>query len=609
MLHNNQDSYGLTAKDLAFRIRLATGEDITERAIHKRFGIDRYLVGTRNHGGRPAKIYSTEALHLWRIDPGTIDLAKGRRGRSDHGAPRNCSPNTWQMIVEVVKGLYLSNAQPNLKLAVEHAEKQLRQQGVVFEITAKQIYKRLTCRNAAPDGLPISEFYRDNWEIVRKSGLRKKDVALSTATARYDWLSVFESTGWAGPGFGAMRCWSIDVRHADTWAIGSDGQPSLPSAVYIRCGLTGQPLWIEPIETESSETIIRAVLKCMLAWQRGPDIAFAIDNGKAMISERTLGVLGSIMPDEAWERAAQYPELFGAGASPILRNLPNIPRSPFKAALERSFKQIKDEFDATRFSRTYQGGDRSEAVQLRVSNRPSWQYLPAVLRDADTYFGGLNEWIYSDYVARDRPAMFPALVERGMTPTIAAAFQYYYDPTPSLPQGSNLAHVLYWALERKAIVKCELGYVDATIGGQFWHCVASELDHRYYGHKIAVLPIPDSDIAILMLADNPSDPRYIASVRNAYVRTLDQMREIRPMVRQVRNDIRDGLRDERQSVPHQDWTNIEPVGTMPQLPAHVEAWVDGEPLVVENIDHTTHLSPTQECDIDSVMRDIDTLLD
>ncbi|MEP7217634.1 MAG: hypothetical protein ABI876_01895, partial [Bacteroidota bacterium] len=390
----------MTAEDIAGRV------GVSKRAVLKRAGIDQFVADRASRGGRPVNLYTATALSLWGIQTTTPSPAdKQRKGRSDHGAPRKCSAESWQLLTETARALYMASAQGNLRLACEQTCRQLAAQGVIVPITHKQLYKRLTCKNTGTDGLPISEFYRENWEAIRSSGLRKKDLALKVVTARYDWLSIFESCGWAGEGFGALRVWSIDVRHGDAWSIGDDGKPHLPSAVYIRCGLTGMPLMVYPIETESSEAIIRAVLQCMIRWQRVPDVAYAIDNGSAMVAERTLGVLNSTLPESAWERAAEMPEIFGANRSPILRNLPNIPRAPFKAALERSFKHIKDEYDANRFALTYQGGDRSEAVQLRVSNRPSWQYLPEVVRSSTSYFSGLDEWLYSDYIARLRPAM------------------------------------------------------------------------------------------------------------------------------------------------------------------------------------------------------------
>lgn len=579
----------LTAEEIAQVI------GITARAVQKRSGIAQYECGTASRGGRPSRLFRAEALQLWG-PPATTTArqlaaarqlaSRHRQQRADWGLPRNCTFEQWGALVASVRGFYVASAQPNLKLACEHAAAADSRNGFQWPLSAQQVYRRLSRKDLAPDGLPISELLRDGWEDIRRSALRKKDIALEIATSRYCWPEIFENAGWAGHGFGALRVWCIDVRSADAWANNTQGKAILPLAIYIRCGLTQYPLWVEPIEGETSTAIIRAVLKCMIAWRRSPDMAYVIDNGKAMIAERTLEVLKHTLPYEAFERAREYPEIFGANGSPILRNLPNIPRSPFKAALERSFKLIKDEYDATRHPHSYQGGNRSEAVQLRISSQPVYTYAPHVLQSVGKYFGGMAEWLYTDHVHRQRPAMFPTFTQRGITPSIAAVFEYYYDPLPAMPDGERLAYILYWATERRAVVKAGLGYVDATINGRLWHCVSPALDHHLHGQKIAVLPIPDSDHAVLMLANDPSRPRYLATAPNAMFRSIAQIREHGPAVGNAQRAIRAELRRQREATPARAWANTHPTTTpQPQLPAAAAAWIDGgEELEVEELE-------------------------
>lgn len=598
-MHSN----GYTADDIA---RLVS---ISERSVRRRSGIEQYILGTLSTGrGRPVTVYTREVLALWGRLPDDLQTTDRKRSqRSDWGCPRTCSPEQWAAVILAVRGFYMGNAQANLRLACEQAERQAAAAGVEIPVSAAQIYKRLTCRNVAPDGLPISEYYRDNWEMIRRSGLRKKDMSLQTVTARYDWLRVFETIGWAGAGYGALRGWSIDVRKNDVWTRDESGHGEFGAAIYVRCALTGFPLWVEPVETETSEALIRAYLKCMFAWKRSPDLFIAIDNGRSMIAERTLGVLKSTLPAEAFKRAEQFPELFGSSGSPILRNLPNIPRSPFKAALERSFKLIKDEHDATRHARNYQGGSRAEATQLSVSNRPGWQYMQTNLVTCDEYFDGLGTWLYSDYISRERPNMYPLFRERGISASIGNVFRYYYDPTPALPTGEQIAHLLYWATDprSRAIAKAGLGYVDVTINGSYWHCISDKLDHQYHQHKIAVLVIPDTEYAILMLADNPSDPRYIATARNGMIRSLEDLQEVRPLVVKTQASIRDGLRQERDATPAASWVNTQPVADdiTPALPTGAQAWIDGTEIAIHELDD----SPSTT--IDDVIRGVDDIID
>ena len=610
---------------------LAAMLGITPRAVAKRAGIDAYIRGRVGGVGRPRVVYDPSAVELWGMAAPTVPQpqARQRRQRSDRGAPRVCSPAEWHAIVVAVCGYYLASGQPNLRLACEQAVGAMAQVGTPAPLTAAQIYKRLTTK-ALCDGVYTSEFYRDGWEVQHRSIWRKKDHALGLPKRRWDWQALWEDAGWAGRGFGALRGWSIDVRMADAWTRRADGAMTLPAAVYIRDCLSGMPLWVEPIESETAEAIIRAVLKTMLAWGRSPDICVVIDNGAAMIAERTLGVLRSMLPAVAFDRAASIPELFPA-ASPILHNLPNIPTSPYKAELERSFRLIKDEYDATRHALTYQGGSRQEGVQLRVSHRATHEYLPdSVIQTVGSYFGGLGDWMYSDYVNRPRPAMFPTFVRRGAAPTIGSVFAYYYDPTPALPVGEQIAHLLYWASPRRTVVQASMGYVDATIDTQAWHVVSSRLDHTCFRHRIAVLPIPGTDFAVLMLADDPSHPVYLDTARNAWVRSLDDLRAVTPVVRQAQRDVRAAVRAARESVPPQQWANRTEQGIRPEL-AHgaleraglnptpddvapeTSAVVDGAAVVVETVPHGTLPHGTLSAAItggtDDNDADIDRLLD
>ncbi|MEP7219090.1 MAG: hypothetical protein ABI876_09250, partial [Bacteroidota bacterium] len=205
--------------------------------------------------------------------------------------------------------------------------------------------------------------------------------------------------------------------------------------------------------------------------------------------------------------------------------------------------------------------------------------------------------------------MFPAFTDRGLPPSIADVFQYYYDPTPQLPSGERLAHILYWATQKRAVAKAQLGYVDVTIGGEFWHIASTDLDHRYAGHKIAVLPIPDSDSAILMLADNPSDPRYIATGRQGYLRSLNDIREVKPMIGSIRKEVLSRLRTERQAVPPMPWVTTAPRGgTVPALPEDTAAWIEGERMEVE-VMAPGSLDRNDDQHLDDLLTNADNLLD
>ncbi len=588
---------GITAEQIAEQL------GISVRAVRKKKGIDRFVIGQAAGGiGRNASLYDPGALTLWPAfqAPEKIDRKSARQGRSDCGLPRKVSEELWEQVVARVKALYLANAQQNLKLACEEAERQLTAEGIEVPL---DVYMRLRRTHTDHDGQYISEYRRENWKLTHQSQWRKKDTALAMPVLRYDYQSIFESAGWAGEGFGALRVWAIDVRKNDVWTEDFDGTHSMPLGVYIRDGLTGFPLWMEPIRTETQNDLIRAYIACGLAWGTFPDIAVGIDNGRAMIAPRTKGVIAASLPDEAWERAQSRPEIFGAGTScsPILQNIPNIPQAVFKAALERSFRQMKDEFDATHHPRHYQGGDRKEAVQLTLSAMP---VFPTNMLKAGDYYKGLAAWLWGDYVDRSRPNQYPLFKERGWDTSIANVHQYY-GGLPSrngqMPEGTRLAKLLFHATEKPHIVKAQLGYIDVTINGTYARWICKEL-HAYHGRRVAVIPIPgmEDERAVVMLADDKRDPVFVGFAFNGFVRHVDRIAPAKEARNDAQTHIRTQLREERESAQEGTWhTHNTP--TLPATSDRIAGELYIDPNDAEIVDH-------DDDDTDQLLSDVEDLL-
>ena len=558
---------------------------ITPRAVRTKAGIDAYFAGRESSGGRPADLYRSDVLELWQTPKSlSADEATRRRNRSDEGLPRKCTREQWDAIVCQVRALYVQSAQANLKLACEVAS---RSAVDAWPVTHKQVYRRLNRTDLGSDHKYLSEYRSEGWEYLRLSHLRKADMAKKyMPTTRQDIQSLMESMTVAGAGFGAMSLWVLDLRKNDAWT--SDG---ITSSIYIMCGLTGMPLWVEPVpgRTETKADVARAIMKCAFAWGKRPTVGFALDNGSAMKSEEVRGLLATLLPDSAWECAEMFPELFHDG-TPIVRNLPNIPRAPWKARLERQFKQIKDEHDATMYANAYQGGSRMEAIQHSISSQLT---LPRILSSSDQYNTDLGRYLWGDYIQRERPAMFPLFVERGMTPSIGNVFQYYHDPTSNLPKGEEVAYLLYHAMRasnraggKVAVVTAELGHASATIAGKSWHLVHSAFGRGVVGQKVAIVPIPGMNEAIVMLVGkNPNDPRYLCTCENFIIRDVSQLplrRKAMDVQNAIRADLRSGLKDALQPDANGNrpgWGHGPVQPTQPQLPSGA-GWIDA---VVEEV--------------------------
>jgi hypothetical protein len=569
----------LRADQIATYLEPHLGTKLSERAIHKRKGIEAFLIGQDlnqgKSGGRPAKLYSAEALKLWmRPAEATTEYATPkpkRKRRNDCTMPRKCTPEQWTKIVRRVQGLYLANAQQNLKLACEEGVRQLREEG---EVIGLNVYRRLF--NKAKDEhfhFYLSEFWRDNWRELHRAKWQKLNHRHDLGTNGYDWPKFFERAGWAsgpteaGPGYGAGRVWVIDGRSSDAWARTTDSRDprtmKLPNALYIRDGLTGYPLWIEPIESESAEAIKTALLKCMFYWRFTPDIALALDGGIAMSSEETVQIISHMLPSEAWQRATAFPDFFGVRGSPILRNLPYRPNAAFKGRLERGNRQLKDEYDATRHARSFQGGNRSEAVQIRLSNQPTMSGDTPLY---DSYFDQMREWVYGDYVHRERPtsASMSLMVKRGLPPTLEAAFLYYGGKSQPdrLPHDEHLAYILYWFTmgqkNRRGTATIKGNGVSCRIDGEPWPVACTGITFRHQGEKVCVVPIPGDPLhAIVMhlLNGDETKPQFLGiGVRN-HIDDPEHVGYQRRATTKARETYIQEIREELKNTEQATWRN------------------------------------------------------
>lgn len=556
----------------------------TRQAIEKRAGLDAFVVGVRHTAtGRPATLYSPECLKLWGMDHAVevpLDDA-GRKVRADEGRPRKCTPAEWDRIVQRVKGLYFASAQANLKLACEHAAHELAAEGIPvgFNLYAK-LWQR---RRSRTTGNYLSPYRQEKWDVARQKHWQKLDRNLQLPMRHHEYHQLLESMGIAGAGFGAHAIWAIDGHKSDAWAriAGQRERGREKGAmVYwlvIRDGISQMPLLVKPIETETSDAICTALVECAMRWGTGPLAAVAVDGGIAK-AVKNMGVLASLLPAEAWELAARFPNFYGqdpeGNSSPILINRPYQPTAPVKALLERGFKQFKDEFDAPRFAPTYQGGNRLEAVQMRISTDVT---ITSRTPTAEEYIEQFQQWCHSDYINRPRPDQFPTMVERGLAPTIANTFAHYggyrFADASTVVEGERIAYLLYWFSPNKRVVTCRHpNRVETTINGQWWPIACAELSYRYVGEKIAVIPLPnDTRHCILLEATNSKRPRYIGIGHNTYVENYGRLEEITPIVQQVQ---RTALKQLREAVPPlRQWRNT----TAP--PAPLTTLVGGATLV------------------------------
>lgn len=579
MLEHNR---GCTAEQLAGLLHTMQMR-VTPRAVAKRKGIEEFFIGYgESSTGRPPKLYSREALKLWQAKNTDVDEpTRARRLRSDVGAPRFCELPEWQLIVERTKSLYLRSADANLKLACEHAVAQLQREGLIdLEIRAQQVYRRLFQDARDPHtGLHTSEYHRQNWRAIHTGEYRRLDTAQRMPTLNYDMQAMLESMSIAGPGFGALAFWAIDGHKAHTQALPDELADSTslrdlssPFFICITDVLTGMVLWVERCESESERTVISALVNCMCLWNATPTHGIAMDGGIANATKNVRGLISAMLPPEAFVFAQQYPGVYTKG-SPIVINPPYMPDSFAKGALERMFGKVSKEHDAPRFPDNFQGGSRLTAVQRRISNQPT---VTANTPTISEYFASLDNYLYSDYIERERAQQFPTLVQRGIKPTIRNVFDYYggNDRAAEMPSGERIAKMLYYISEHRAFVKAQQGGAEAQINKQTWNVICRELTHEYWGKHIAIVPVPGHDgLAVVLSAKDKAktsldDVRFIGFGHSSTVRTYDDMERMKRIQWDARNHVHAHLTAERMNIEEAKWHNLSEPMERPTLPAH-----------------------------------------
>lgn len=608
---------GLTAQEVSE----ITG--VTPKAVRKRKDSEKFIIGHDVGGvGRSAILYDARVVSLWgKTAPEPTKEAARRATRADLGVPRSCSIEQWEAIVSRTKALFLTNAQSNLKQACEMAAAQLVAEGTDVPLN---VYRRLMRKATDATGEYISEYRRENWEILHQAKWRKKDHAIAQTNLRYDYLRIFEAAGWAGPGYGALRAWAIDVRKNDVWVkadggFSGDKEYVMPAAVYIRDALTGYPLWMEPIatSTETMQDILRSYISCGMCWGTFPDILVAMDNGRSMVAHRTMGVIHASLPESAWELAAEYPQLFGQkNPSPVLFNLPNIPQSPFKAALERSFGRMKAEFDATRSPHTYQGGSRLEATQQDLNAGAPMSH--AMMMTAGEYYRSLASWLWSDYVTkrRDDPkGPYSLAIERGIEPTIEQVHRYYGGMKKrtdgQMPSGERLARMLYFATEKPHIVKAFTGYADTTIDGVYSRWMSDGLSYRHAGRRVAVIPIPgtDNQQAVVLLAEDVREPVFLCYADRSVIGSLEQLAEAKIAQRKIHAKTKSEIR-KNSEIEDAEWSTLDPADEI-HLPQTDDQIVGRLHEPHEDSTETGPVRPVDDADddLDDLLAAADDLLD
>jgi len=396
-----------------------------------------------------------------------------------------------------------------------------------------------------------------SWQVQWQNKWKKTNIALIRGvTVEYDWLEVMQDAGVIGEGFGAGRIWFLDDHIGDSFVYDADKvgyKGALPKGLYMIDGITGMFLDYMPGEV-TSVTVAMMIIRNAIKY--GLPATIGLENSRSMRNLKLDSVINSLYGDEtlAWYRDNSgdwFHELFPRAKSPIARNLPNIPRSPFKARLERMFQDIK-RHDSWYFPLTYQGGGR-DPVQLRVSNTPK---QPLQIYSEENYTNSIIKYLSGEYLQASRPGMFKGFEKRtGLRPTVENVWKYYggHDNagTGIVIDESKFALSMYWLSQMDVItpivsreVKAYPGRVNCKVDGREYLFLDSRIA-AYEGEKITIVFIPnmiDSKYQAgnyaALFAKNRHGVEYINICKDTMVREVAEIKPSRERAIQVRKEMK-----------------------------------------------------------------------
>jgi hypothetical protein len=552
--------------------------------VLRRKGIENYIIGTRDNTyriGAPEILFDIKILNEFGFVPKEIEeIQMRRKQRNDRSQPRKgITPEMERTFIDRAFAEYLSQAaRRDIQGACWRAAKFLydetwAEQFPDISKMANYFYQKRIMRK---DQYYTGYAHKDRWEESWERRWKQSDYALKNVpTMAYNWLEIGESLGLLGPGYGAGTIFWLDDHVGDSFVRDENRvayKGSLPKGLYLIDGWTGMPLGYEPGEVTSAST---ALLILRTAMVYGLPLVIGMENSRAMKGIKVEKVIEAMYYSDMLQsyRNQEHPwynVLFEHHRSPIVRNIPNIPRFTFKARIEAWFKNCKIH-DALYFPETFQNGGL-DPVQKHLNTTP---VLPAHWKTEEIYFESMRCYLNNEFLERPHPGMFPGFHKKtGLTPSIQNVWSYYGGTTRpgtgKTPDQSKIASVLYWLADekdnnilRKTIVKGKAGRVMCTIDGMpRWYVDASL--NTLAGHNIAIVTIPSQlrinndtgRYAALFLADNKENPRFLNICRDLYTTDAADIEYNRTVVRDTRKALARGL-DEKISEHQTTITEIE----------------------------------------------------
>ena len=511
----------LTLKDL----NEITGYSI--RTIQKK-PISNFLTNKKMTNGRPINFYSAEVLKLFpNVDLKSFDYNYKfsnknsnkniptanavKKSRSDAQSPKRPAGLSLAERIKLEDKItqlslmnYLSQSNKfNIKGSVELAcDMVISIDGLMgFESKDDMLDYYYAKRLMRKDNYYTGSAIKDNWKFLWESNFNAPKTNSLMPKNNWDYINLLLSEGLIGQGYGAGCLWTIDATQLDLW-VNNNGKTELTSFFAVMDVVTGFVLHINPIESESIESVIQTIIQCVEKWGV-PRFGFILDNSRAFKSKAVQGFINLLYSEDDLKEYSSikiFKQIFGNNDI-VKYPLAKKPQFFGKAKLERVFKEINLRF-TTNESRALarQSTTEKNTVKLELGTVPTKALKSA--QDYKVIFNEFIEYVYDDY-NNEKNHQFKYLIDRNIKPTRANAFLYFganeLKLNPKMPPMTNVSGLIYYKTPKQLkhrITVEKLGQFRIVEKGKQKYYSAEFLTFREMGNKITAIKNPNNEKSV-----------------------------------------------------------------------------------------------------------------
>lgn len=479
---------------------------MSRRSIDKR-PIKKFVVAKIIFNGRPTNRYSEDVLKLFNININTSASHTSdnlKKTRSDCAIPRKPTGLTLDQridldkkVTDLAKIKYLSQSDKfNIRGAVELAckiivEKDNLAKGFdsVEDMIDYYYYKRLMRK----DKYYVGAVYLENWRLLWESNFNLHKLNDLMPKKVWDYYSLMELEGLVGEGFGAGSMWVMDATQLDLW-VSYKGKKELKSFFCILDLVTGFPLLVNPIESESVESVIQTIILCVEKYGV-PRLGFILDNSRAFRSRQVQNFINLLYSQQDLEeyQSIEFIKRVFPKQSIIKYSQAKLPAFFGKAKLERAFREFNLRFTSQESrALTRKSGTEKNSINLELGTVPVQSLKLA--QNFKNVFDDFQKYLYNEYVHKLRYGNLDFLIRKNIKTTVFNAWVYLggmeLKNTRKMPPDVNKAGLIYYKTHKsnKHSIKVEkLGQFRIVVNGkQTWYG-GEFLDYSFLGRKITVI--------------------------------------------------------------------------------------------------------------------------